>query len=180
MLSLTFGNPSTCTVPLMHWSCHFFHGFCCISPALFCPYYCLAFPRFPTSSPDDFRIRFVSHTRHVHYNVHYGSTSSSPPAIFGARQRTSNSKLLNFHFWAYEQISWSTRIMASPWARPAFKGKGRDSSPFTLRQSLNYSSFLGDSVKRFVGMYKAQPTHFLSIALASFFLAKKKKQWQNK
>ena len=65
--------------------------------------------------------------------------------------------------------------MASPWARPAFKGKGRDSSPFT-RQSLNYSSFLGDSAKRFVGMYKAQPTHFLSIALASFFLAKKKKQ----
>lgn len=38
--------------------------------------------------------------------------------------------------------------MASPWARPAFKGKGRDSSPFTLRQSLNYSSFLGDSAKR--------------------------------
>ena len=65
--------------------------------------------------------------------------------------------------------------MASPWARPAFKGKGRDSSPFTLRQSLNYSSFLGDSAKRFVGMYKAQlATHFLSIALASFFLAKKK------
>ena len=50
--------------------------------------------------------------------------------------------------------------MASPWARPAFKGKGRDSSPFTPRQSLNYSSFLGDSAKRFVGMYKAQPTHF--------------------
>ena len=43
--------------------------------------------------------------------------------------------------------------MASPWARPAFKGKGRDSSPFTPRQSLNYSSFLGDSAKRFVGMY---------------------------
>lgn len=64
--------------------------------------------------------------------------------------------------------------MASPWARPAFKGKGRDSSPFTPRQSLNYSSFLGDSAKRFVGMYKAQPTHFLSIALASFFLAKKR------
>ena len=42
--------------------------------------------------------------------------------------------------------------MASPWARPAFKGKGRDSSPFTLRQSLNYSSFLGDSAKRFVHM----------------------------
>ncbi|KAM7435078.1 hypothetical protein ABFA07_014942 [Porites harrisoni] len=35
--------------------------------------------------------------------------------------------------------------MASPWARPAFKGKGRDSSPFTPRQSLNYSLFLGDS-----------------------------------
>ena len=86
MLSLTFGNPSTCTDPLMHWSCHFFHGFCCISPALFCPYYCLAFPRFATSSPQDIRIRFVSHTRHIHY----GSTSSSPPAIFGARQRTSN------------------------------------------------------------------------------------------
>ena len=64
--------------------------------------------------------------------------------------------------------------MASPWARPAFKGKGRDSSPFTPRQSLNYSSFLGDSAKRFVGMYKAQPTLFLSIALASFFLAKKR------
>ena len=66
--------------------------------------------------------------------------------------------------------------MASPWARPAFKGKGRDSSPFTPRQSLNYSSFLGDSVKRFVGTYEAQPTHFLSTTLASFFLAKKKKQ----
>lgn len=64
--------------------------------------------------------------------------------------------------------------MASPWARPAFKGKGRDSSPFTPRQSLNYSSFLGDSAKRFVGMYKAQPTHFLSTALASVFLAKKR------
>lgn len=38
--------------------------------------------------------------------------------------------------------------MASPWARPAFKGKGRDSSPFTPRQSLNYSLFLGDSAKR--------------------------------
>ena len=64
--------------------------------------------------------------------------------------------------------------MASPWARPAFKGKGRDSSPFTPRQSLNYSSFLGDSAKRFVGMYKAQPTHFLSTALTSVFLAKKR------
>ena len=46
--------------------------------------------------------------------------------------------------------------MASPWTRPVFKGNGLNSSPFTPRQSLNYSSFLGDSAKRFVGMYKAQ------------------------
>ena len=181
MLSLTFGNPSTCTVPLMHWSCHFFHGFCCISPALFCPYYCLAFPRFATSSPHDIRIRFVSHTRHVHFISTMGRLVLVPQRFFARdRELLTATKLLNFHFWAYEQISWSTRIMASPWARPAFKGKGRDSSPFTPRQSLNYSSFLGDSVKRFVGTYKAQPTHFLSTTLASFFLAKKKKQWQNK
>ena len=51
--------------------------------------------------------------------------------------------------------------MASPWARPAFKGKGRDSSPFTPRQSLNYSSFLGDSAKRFVGMQSTTYTFFI-------------------
>ena len=86
MLSLTFGNPSTCTVPLMHWSCHFFHGFCCISPALFCPYYCLAFPRFATSSPHDIRIRFVSHTRHVHFISTMGRLVLVPQRFF-ARDR---------------------------------------------------------------------------------------------
>lgn len=64
--------------------------------------------------------------------------------------------------------------MASPWARPAFKGKGRDSSPFTPRQSLNYSSFLGDSAKRFVGMYKAQPTHLFYPQHWLVFLSQKK------
>ena len=64
--------------------------------------------------------------------------------------------------------------MASPWTRPVFKGNGLNSSPFTPRQSLNYSSFLGDSAKRFVGMYKAQPTHLFYPQHWLVFLSQKK------